>query len=439
MRVGGSSLRLLMALAVVGACLVGMPGVAAAAGGSQPGPVSRVHPLVVGQSFPQRTTVTGGGLFCQEPSAQYHCYLPAQLRRAYDFNPLLSSGETGAGTTIAIIDAFQDPTIVHDLRRFDAVSGLAAPPAFHIVAPFGLTPFDPGNADEVGWSGEVALDVEWAHAMAPGAKIELVLAPSDANGDILATERYVIEHRLGDVLSMSYTEAERCFDGGHQADQHAWFERAVAGGMSLVAGAGDWGAAQFACVGDSFIKAVGTPASDPLVTSIGGTTLRADLHGGTYQSEEVWNDHLNAEAGGGGFSELYPRPAYQNQIGAPGTTRGVPDVTYSASFFWGAYVAWGSSGQGFEDWSFGGTSLGAPQWAALVAIADQAAGHDLGNINPSLYALPDTGSQTAYHDITVGNNSFPPISGYSAAPGWDPASGLGSPVATRIVAGLTGG
>jgi subtilase family serine protease len=408
---------------------VAMPTQAVASPGTAGLLAHHMHPLGL---MHMPTSLSNGQPSCHKPSAQFHCYLPAQIRNAYGIEPLLDHGADGAGTTIAIVDAFQNPTMAQDLARFDAVSGLPAPPSFRILAPHGLTQFDPNDPNQVGWSAEIALDVEWAHAIAPAANIVLVLAPGSSDADTAQAEEYVISHRLADVLSMSYIDTEQCEPTNVRSQEHAAFHRATREGMTLVAGSGDWGAAQFTCDGNSFIKAVGVPASDPLVTAVGGTTLHANLKTGRYQDEVVWNEGTDNGAGGGGFSALYRRPSYQAAIEAPGSMRGVPDVAYNASAFWGVYVAWGSSGQpGPPDWSFSGTSCGPPQWSGIVSIADQLAGHELGNINPTLYQV--NSEDNAFHDITIGDNTFGQITGYQAADGWDPASGLGSPIAVNLI------
>jgi subtilase family serine protease len=306
------------------------------------------------------------------------------------------------------------------------------------VAPFGITPFEPSNPEHVVASAEIAIDVEWSHAIAPGAKIVLALGRSGSAPDLVATERYVIEHNLGDVISMSFSFTEECESPALLKEEHALFKTAVAQGMTLVAAAGDVGATQFNCEETAPLthRAVGVPASDPNVTGVGGTSLQANLDSGEYESESVWND--GGGAGGGGFSVLYATPRYQKGVPAIGTKRGVPDVAYSAGVHDGTLVAWGSSGERGSDWFFfAGTSLGAPQWAALTAISDQVAGRRLGNINPALYAIAESKQYAGtFHDITVGNNSFPPVTGFSAAPGWDPASGWGSPIAENLVAQL---
>jgi subtilase family serine protease len=383
---------------------------------------------------------------CQKPhnpNGNYHCYGPAQIRTAYGIEPLLDSGLDGAGVTIVIIDAFQNPTMASDLVRFDSTFGLTAPPSFRTLAPYGLTPFDPTNSNQVGWAGEIALDVEWAHAIAPRAGIILTLSPSDNDPDIVATERYVVQYAIGNVVSMSYGEAEQCMDSGLQEQQHALFRAGTSKGITFLAGSGDVGAAQFnsavaggpPCVGGgAYIKAVSTPASDPLVTGVGGTDLRADLKTGKYEHESVWNEGVNGGVSGGGFSSVYSRPSYQSGIHGAGSMRGVPDVALTASFAHGVVVAWGSSGSSGEFWVFSGTSVATPQWAALIAIADQEAGHGLGNVNTALYSAPQwPDSHSDFHDITDGNNTFANIKGYAARPGWDAASGLGSPIADLLV------
>ena len=225
---------------------------------------------------------------CQAPQSATNpipCYGPAQIRGAYN----VPSNVTGKGETIAIVDAFQSPTIRDDLALFDSAFGVPSA-TLNIIAPQGLTPFDPTNADEVSWAGEISLDVEYSHAIAPDATIDLVLAKSDQDTDIFAAQQYVVQHNLGDVFSQSFGEAESCMDPALLAQTHKLFQQAALERMSVFASAGDDGAALPSCDGSTFIKAVSTPASDPLVTSVGGTHLNADFTTGAYQSESVWND-----------------------------------------------------------------------------------------------------------------------------------------------------
>src|SRR5262249_44403692 len=146
-------------------------------------------------------------IFNCQVRATNRCYSPQQIRTAYDIQPLLDQDIDGTGHTIVIVDAFQSPTIQHDLALFDSTFGLPDP-TFNINAPDGLTPFDPNDGNQVGWSAEISLDVEWAHAVAPGATIDLVLAKSNEYADILSVTKYAVDHNLGDVISQSFGEAE---------------------------------------------------------------------------------------------------------------------------------------------------------------------------------------------------------------------------------------
>jgi subtilase family serine protease len=408
---------------------------AATASVTYPSGVSKMRPAARVISIAQATAQNESGQFtCQDSSGNngLHCYSPTQVRAAYNVQQLFDAGRDGRGQTIVIIDAFSDPTVSSDLAKFDAQWGIPDPPSFKIVAPFGITPYNVNDPEQRGWSSEIAIDVEWAHAIAPGANIVLALAPTASDPDIVNTEKYVVQHKLGNVVSMSFGETERCLDPTLASEQHSLYSSATAKGITFVAAAGDAGAADLTCDGSSLIKTVDIPASDPFVTGVGGTNLQANLTTGAYNKESVWNEPSLPGAGGGGFSTLYSKPSYQS--GVAGTARGVPDVTYSASLDNGLLVRWTSSGQpGSGWWLFAGTSVGTPQWAAIFAIADQAAGHGLGNVNTLLYGL----SSADFHDIKAGDNSFANITGYTAVKGWDAASGIGSPIANLIVADLS--
>jgi subtilase family serine protease len=384
-------------------------------------------PASIGQTFS-----------CQAPESATNplpCYGPTQIRTAYDIPNRL----TGAGQTIVIIDAFGDPTVSSDLALFDSTFGLPNP-KLNVIYPDGQPTFDPTNADEVGWAGEISLDVQWSHAVAPGATIDLVVAKSDQDSDILAAQQYAIGHNLGSVLTQSFSEAETCMEPAIFTAQHQAFTAAAAENMSVFASAGDDGAAQPACSGDGYIKSVGTPASDPLVTSVGGTHLNASYINGSYESESVWNDSGTSEdigAGGGGFSTIYTKPAFQNSANTGSSFRGVPDVTYNADIFGGVLAVCSECNNGTPAFFiFAGTSSGSPQWAAITALADQQASHRLGDLNPALYTIGASGiARAAFHDVTVGNNTWDVsgVTGYSAHRGWDAASGLGSPNAAILI------
>jgi subtilase family serine protease len=382
---------------------------------------------------------------CQTPKNAF-CYGPEQMRAAYGVEPLLSAGYDGSGRTIAIIDAYGSPTIQSDLALFDSIWGLPAAD-FQRVAPFGVDATTPANA--AGWSGETSLDVEWAHAIAPGAKILLVVAKSNDDSDILDATQWVLDHNAGDVVSQSYGEAEQCMDSTQLSRQHDLFQQMTAQGVTLFASSGDQGAGIPTCdtsARDEYFKATSTPASDPYVTSVGGTSLHAQGISGAYQSESTWNESAllgDAVAGGGGVSVVYSTPDYQQGVNH-GAFRTVPDVSYNAGIFTGVIAVWTQPTGQF--WLFGGTSAGSPQWAALAAIADQLAGQRLGLINPTLYAAGTGGNaSTFFHDVADGSDNSVPnfltsdgspdgsITGFAAVPGYDLATGLGTPIADHLV------
>lgn len=417
--------------------------------GSHVSPFVKVGP----QAIPAATAGPNYGLFtCQvvnlNPAAT--CYDPYQMRHAYNIDTLIADGFDGGGRTIVIVDAFSDPYLVGDLNLFNSfyglpsLNGLGGPSdpnlgTFTQVAPDGLGPFD------IGWAEEITLDVEWAHAIAPGANIVLVLAKSNSDADILSATKYAVDNDLGDVISQSFGENESCMDPALVAQQHQVFADATMKGITIFASSGDNGAAQSNCDGTAAVQAVSSPASDPLVTAVGGTELHAARyclasHGcdpatnpspGTYQGEIAWNEFaLGIGATGGGFSVVYDEPSFQQGTIHGGKQRGVPDVSYNAAVEHGVLV------QLFGGWYlFGGTSAGTPQWAAIAAIADQKAGYALGFINRALYHIGQAKSHysASFFDVTSGNNSAPGVQGFNAGPGWDPTTGLGSPSTDQLV------
>src|SRR6185437_7560502 len=213
---------------------------------------------------------------CQQPGASPNCYTPRELATAYD----IPGNLTGAGQTIVIIDAYGDPTLGQDLTSEDNPFGL--PHAnVSVIYPNGKPTFNLNNADEVAWTGEIALDVESAHAVAPGAKIDLVIAKSDNDPDVLNALKYVVAHTPGSVLSQSYGEAESCETTAIEQADHALFAQAEAKGMTILAASGDTGAAMPSCNNKTYINSVALPAADPMVTSIGATSLTAAQPSGT--------------------------------------------------------------------------------------------------------------------------------------------------------------
>jgi subtilase family serine protease len=447
-RMAGAGVALVMLLGLFAGALY-FHSSSAGAHAANPGTI-RPHAVNVSPKYLSAGAQLGTGdvkFGCQAPGAPVRCYGPNQIRNAYAIQPLLDKGLNGQGRTIVIIDAFQSPTIVHDLHLFDSVFGLHNP-TLNIIAPYGLTPFNPNDPNQVGWSAEITLDVEWSHAVAPDATIDLVLALSNQDQDLFNVTKYAIDHNLGDVLSQSFGEAETCADPNLLAQEHALYEEAKQKGITVFASSGDQGAAQLTCDGSTYFLSASTPASDPLVTSVGATYLNANPQTGKYQGEAAWNDSFGAS--GGGFSTIYARPGYQGGFFS-NKGRGVPDVAYNGDVNGGVLGAWSESGQGKNlFFIFGGTSAGSPQWAALTAIADQAAHGRLGFINPKLYSIARNPSLYAacFHDITVGDNTFTgagsngqqvTIQGYNTHTGWDAVTGLGTPIANVLVKVLSGG
>lgn len=371
------------------------------------------------------------------------CYTPAEIRTAYNVPANLD----GSGQTIVIVDAYSSPTIQQDLSIFDAVMGLPNP-AFNIIYPSGQPDaFDASNPTRISWASETSLDVQWAHAIAPKATIDLVVAKTSHSSDLNAAEDYAVQHHLGSVVSMSFGASEPAIPGGatNKYLQHAdsLFQQAKDAGITMVASTGDFGASNgTATLTPQF------PASDPLVLSVGGTSLFMS-DSGTYQSETVWNDSDASlcpfgcllgtlpAATGGAPSSLFKAPSYQQSLFHP-ASREVADVSYNAGLYTAVLVVQGFRTPGLVSFYFvGGTSAGAPQWAGVIALADQSAGHALGFVNQGLYNVAKAGPySSAFHDVTVGNNSLFGLPGESAGTGYDMPTGLGSPNVANLIPAL---
>jgi subtilase family serine protease len=423
-----------------------------------------VNPAASPAGSPTTSAASNYGLFqCQVGlSEPLNCYDPYQMRHAYGTDALIANGKDGSGKTIVILDAFDDPFLVGNLNFFDNFYGLSAADLTEVY-PAGKanTPYDPG------WSQEMQLDVDWAHAIAPGAKLVLVHAKSNSDEDLDDAANYAVDNNLGDVISMSFGESDMCLGTALQSAWHQTFVSATKRGITLFASSGDQGAAQPSCDGTSWIKSSSSPASDPLVTGVGGTELHAAKYCfaslgcnpvtaplfGTNLGEIGWNEGPlgdfadefdTTEASGGGFSTIWSEPAYQQGTIHGGKARAVPDVAYNAAILHGVLVYLDEFGGWFL---FGGTSSGSPQWAALTAIADQVAGNDYGFINSALYKTGQNSGtySAAFRDVTSGNNSAlefdnadneVDITGFNAGTGWDAVTGLGTPKAAGLLSGL---
>lgn len=380
------------------------------------------------------------------------CYSPHQIQTAYALLPLLNAGIRGQNQTIVIIDAYQNPTIRADLRLFNRLFGLPDAP-LEILAPFGLHPFNETNPIAASFALEIALDVQWAHAIAPGARIRLVLGNpvNDSNrGQIdalISATRYAVNNNLGSVLSLSVGAGETCFTPTEIQSWHSVFRQARDLRISTFVSSGDTGSDAGVCDASgnpvSDAPSVSYPASDPLVTAVGGTTLYANANG-AYQRETAWNRSVQAAgATGGGFSAIFPRPAYQNGVPGIAGRRGIPDVAYDGDPFTAVPVVTSSYLPGVTAIiPVGGTSAGTPQWAALTALANQELRMRLGFLNGAIYRIGASRAyEQAFHDITIGNNtfSFPApngglitIPGFNATPRWDAVTGFGSPRSSAL-------
>jgi hypothetical protein len=396
------------------------------------------------------------------------CYEPSQIETAYDEGPLFKRGVTGRDQTIAIIDAYGSPTIAADLAAFDSSFGLPAPPSFRIIQPAGAVPaFDPQNTTMISWASETTLDVEWAHVMAPGANILLVETPvAETEGttgfpQIVQAENYVIDHRLAGIISQSFSATEQTLPRGLRSviPLRSSFINAYYRGVTVLASTGDDGATEpLNSAGTVLSNTPVTtwPASDPLVTGVGGTQLHLSATTGVRTApDSVWNDGNDtkldqeffgnngpdAAASGGGVSVDFARPQYQSRVASVvGRARGVPDVSMSAACNGAVEVYESFPGIGKGWYLSCGTSESTPLFAGIVALADQMAHRTLGLINPAMYKL------AAHHapgisDITSGNNSVSfysgktlvKVPGYAARPGYDLASGVGTVDAANFV------
>jgi subtilase family serine protease len=389
------------------------------------------------------------------------CYTPRQLQRAYDLSPLYARGYNGKGRTIVVADPFGSPTIRHDLGVFDRAFGLPAPPSFRIVQPAGkVPPFNGSNGLMVDKAGETTLDVEVAHAMAPGASIVLAETPgTTANGigagggypQLLAAENYLINHHVGDVISQSFSLPEQNFPAGDIQRLRLTYVNALAHRVTVLAASNDNGVTGPTPGLNSYYqhRVVWWPASDPLVTGVGGVKFFLNAAGASLTPAAVWNDTYALAApeplaSNGGVSTVFGRPFYQDRVrGIVGNHRGVPDISMSAAITAGALIYGSFPGNTFlfNGWTPGaGTSEATPEFAGIVAIADQYAGRRLGLINPALYALSQLRAPGIV-DVTRGGNtvSFPvagklfTLRGYRAGPGYDLATGVGTVDAARLV------
>jgi subtilase family serine protease len=319
-----------------------------------------------------------------------------------------------------------------------------------------------------GWAGETTLDVEYAHALAPGANILLVETPvSETEGvtgfpQIVRAEEYALARYKVGVISQSFSATEETFKNYAQLDPlRAAYKDADRAHVTVLAASGDAGATDYQSNEASYYsrRVTSWPDSDPLVTAVGGTQLRRR---GTGYTSVAWNDTYDRAwtmyaagstdpdptASGGGTSEFFGRPSYQNGVKAvTGAHRGVPDIAMSAACD-GSVSVYSSYQPGQAGWSLTcGTSEATPEFAAIVALADQVAGHPLGLLNPALYRLA-AAHAPGIVDVTSGNSTVSfdqstdgkpvTVKGYPAGQGYDLVTGVGTVNAQQLVHELAG-
>ena len=444
----------LLAVAVSGA---GGPGVApqaaGRAAGSLPAIVS-IRPGIVHMSAARALPPTTA--FC-EKKFKIACYRPKQIQRAYNLPALLRQGVDGKGQTIVIVDSYGSPTVRRDLRVFDREAGLPAPPSLRVIQPAGKVARYRPTSNREGWAGETDLDVEYSHTMAPGANILLVETPTSENEgtpgfpQIEQAEKYVISHHLGGVISQSFSATEQTFPSRKSLlDLRGAYVEAARDGVTVLAASGDSGAADVKFNGFTYYlhPVTSWPDSDPLVTGVGATRLHLTATGTHAAPDTVWNDTYskatnefiegdkgpNPLAGGGGKSVIFGRPGYQNSVRAVvGSSRGVPDISMSGACDGAVDMYQSFQGQAAGWYQTCGTSEATPEFAGIMALADQVAGRPLGLINPFLYRMAAR-HMRGIVDVVKGNNTVSfrqrgklhTVRGFSARPGYDLASGVGT-------------
>jgi len=333
---------------------------------------------------------------------------PAQTRHFYGFDQV-SNG--GAGQTIAIVDAYDDPTIESDLavfsRQFGLPSCTSSNGCFTKLPASGKTP-----RTDAGWALETSLDVEWAHAIAPAANILLIEAASSRFTDLIQAVDVAVANGAS-AVSMS-------FGGGEFSGQTMYDSHFKADGVTFTASSGDSGS------GPEY------PAASPYVVGVGGTTLQTDSFG-TYLGETA------CSGSGGGESSVEAEPSYQSDFGIDSNgSRGIPDVAYDADPSTGFSVYDSTRYQGQAGWfKVGGTSAGAPQWAAAFAIVNSLrASAGKAAISGAHYALYDSsGYSSNFNDITDGSHGNCG-NVCNAGSGDDLVTGLGSPKISDLIKAL---
>ena len=390
---------------------------------------------------PTPHVVTGGPQPCAAASSAAASnpviYTADQLASAYGLSSLYGAGDEGAGETVALYEL--EPNAISDISAYQTCYGTSTSVSY--------APVDGGAGTGPG-SGESALDIEDVIGLAPTANIIVYQGPNNSGSGPYDTYLAMISQDRAKVISTSWGLCEPQEGSSSARAESALFQEAAAQGQTIVAAAGDSGSTD--CGGHSL--AVDDPGSQPFITSVGGTSLNAL---GTPPSETVWNGGCSSACGGGGgISSLWPMPSYQSAAprslnvinqsssGSPchaasgSYCREVPDVSAAANPSTGYLIHFKGSWGGI-----GGTSASAPLWAALVALGNASTacnGTPIGFLNPSLYSVAGSDYANAFNDVSTGNNDITGTLGglFMAGPGYDMASGLGTPTGAALTTAL---
>jgi subtilase family serine protease len=410
---------------------------------------------------PAKTAPTNQGCVT---TLKYACYSPEYIQQALGLTSLYKSGYDGSGQTIVLIGAGDAPTLQTDLPKFDLAWGLPNPKSVSILYPDGL-PDSAACPNSASLQEINTADVEWAHAIAPGASIVLILGANKPDASqpqgacvqptLQQDISYALNHVSGNVIAINYGSSEldhipnpadpKSAMQKYFTDGHALLQQATAAHISVVAAAGDNGATNPGVSVKSTpywtMPNVAWPASDPDALAVGGTVLTLDngYYDDAYVGETAWNSATGG-ATSGGLSAVFAEPDYQKLVPDQALFQGkraVPDVTFPAANL----LAYNSTETGnlvkanpqWTHWDVAeGTGLAAAAWAGLIAIANQMHGQPLGLIQPALYSLGGKGM----HDITSGSNTYANVQGYQAQPGYDLVTGWGTPIARDVLPAL---
>lgn len=394
-------------------------------GGTLGGALGEVVSSAIGPSYLDPTTTN-------RPSCGYTA---SQLVQHYGIDEAHALGLKGRGQTIVIVDAYGSPTALEDLNTFSQAMGLPAATAknFQVVYPDGT----PSSIDPE-WALETTLDIEWAHAFAPEAKIVLVVVPSEDNAELAYGIEYSANHHLGNVVSNSWGLPEAAADKPTAQMFNHVFKHAAARGVAVNVATGDSGDNG---VGTP-LGAAGIPADSPYATAIGGTSINIPSDSGAV--EAAWGISLTQfgtrirpsvepgikgflQGSGGGESVFLKKPVWQRKL--PGTGRQLPDISALADPQTGAIVVETNLDTGVPTWfTVGGTSLATPIFSAIWALVDEAAGESVGQAAPVIAAMPPFAIRDVLPIKATRHNTSASISFRAGTPTmYNPAQLLGLP------------